>query len=245
MTSGQVALKRKAAILRALTLVKGETRLGIGSGSTMGAFLEELSKGLSSGTRRVRVVPSSSQVELECSRLGLELSSLYDNPKLEFVVDSADESDERGNLLKGGGAALTREKVVHSSAEVAVIIAEEEKMVRELGTRHPLPIEVLPFALPYVVGEVKRLFSTDPSVRMLMGKAGPLVTDNGNYILDVPLGRMNDPADTHSKLKAISGVVETGLFFSRKGFLVIGTGQGAKVIETKGAQSLSEGDNLG
>jgi len=233
MTSERVALKRRAAILRALSLVKGEARLGIGSGSTMGAFLEELSKDLPSGARSVRVVPTSSQVELECFRLGFDLSSLYDDPKLEFVVDSADEADESGNLLKGGGAALTREKVVHSSAEVAVIIAEEEKVVKELGTRHPLPVEVLPFALPYVIGEVKRLFSTDPGVRMLLGKAGPLVTDNGNYVLDVPLGRIGDLADTHSKLKAISGVVETGLFFSRKGFLVVGTDQGANIIETK------------
>lgn len=238
MTSEPVALKRKAAILRALSLVKGKTRLGIGSGSTMGAFLEELSKSLPSGQRGVRVVPTSSQVELECSKLGLELSSLYDDPRLEFVVDSADEADERGNLLKGGGAALTREKVVHSSAEVAVIIAEEEKVVKELGTRHSLPVEVLPFALPYVIGEVKRLFSIDPNVRMIPGKAGPLVTDNGNYVLDVPLGRIGDLTDTHSKLKAIPGVVETGLFFSRKGFLVIGTSQGARVIETKGPGTL-------
>jgi ribose 5-phosphate isomerase A len=153
---------------------------------------------------------------------------------LRFVVDSADEVDEKGNLLKGGGAALTREKIVHASAETAVIIAEEEKVVKELGERHSLPIEVMPFALPLVIREVKALFSVDPVIRRVPGKAGPLVTDNGNYVLDVPLGRMVDLSGTHLRLKAIPGVVETGLFPSKKGFLVVGTSQGVKVVETRG-----------
>jgi len=236
MMSEEVLQKRKVAVVRALSLVKEVPRLGVGSGSTMGLFLVELSKLIKSEGKRVKVVPSSSQVEVECSRLRLELSSLYDDPNLDVVIDSADEVDSSMNLLKGGGAALTREKVLHRASDKLLIVVEDEKSVSKLCTKHPLPVEVLPFALPLVNVEIAREFSTEPRVRTIPGKAGPLVTDNGNYVLDVPLRMIEDPPTVHAKLKALPGVIETGIFPSRDGLLILGTDGGPKLVEMKAAE---------
>jgi len=243
--SDRVLVKRKAAVLGALSLIEGKDRLGVGSGSTMGMFLQELSETIRAKGRQVKVVPSSSQVELECSRLGLKMSSLYENPKLEVVVDSADEADAEGNLLKGGGAALTREKVLYSAADQVVIVIEEEKKVKKLGEKHAIPVEVLPFSMPYVAAEIRRSLSVEPRVRVLAGKAGPLVTDNGNYVLDVPLHGTGELSIIEAKLKTIPGVIETGIFFAKGGFLVVGTDQGATVMETKAVPDRKEGGRIG
>jgi len=241
----RVLSKRKAAVIKALSLVKGKGRLGVGSGSTMDILLQELSEATRAEGRQVNVVPSSSQVELECSKLGLGISSLYESPRLEVVIDSADEADADGNLLKGGGAALTREKVLYSSADKVVIVIEEEKKVLKLGSNHPLPVEVLPFSMPYVVEEIRRSLSVEPKVRLLPGKAGPLVTDNGNYVLDVPLGRIEDLSVTEAQLKAIPGVIETGIFFAKDGFLVVGTDQGVTVLEIRADSDRKAGGRIG
>jgi ribose 5-phosphate isomerase A len=241
----RVLLKRKAAVLRALSLIKGKGRLGVGSGSTMGMFLQELSEATRAEGQQVKVVPSSSQVELECSRLGLGTSSLYENPRLEIVVDSADEVDAEGNLLKGGGAALTREKVLYSSASKVVIVIEDEKKVRKLGEKHAVPVEVLPFSMPYVAEEIRRTLSVEPKVRVLAGKAGPLVTDNGNYVLDVPLGEIEELSAAETELKVIPGVIETGIFFAKDGFLVVGTDQGVTVLETRAISDRKAGGRIG
>jgi ribose 5-phosphate isomerase A len=243
--SNSIFLKRKAAVLRALSLIKGKGRLGVGSGSTMSILLQELSSATRAEGQQVKVVPSSSQVELECSRLGLGTSSLYESPRLEIVVDSADEADVEGNLLKGGGAALTREKVLYSCASKVVIVIEDEKKVRKLGEKHAVPVEVLPFSMPYVVEEIRRTLSVEPKVRILPGKAGPLVTDNGNYVLDVPLGEIEELSATETRLKTISGVIETGIFFAKGGFLVVGTDQGVIVLETRAVSVKKRGERIG
>ena len=245
MISNSIFLKRKAAVLRALSLIKGKGRLGVGSGSTMSILLQELSSATRAEGQQVKVVPSSSQVELECSRLGLGTSSLYESPRLEIVVDSADEADVEGNLLKGGGAALTREKVLYSCASKVVIVIEDEKKVRKLGEKHAVPVEVLPFSMPYVVEEIRRTLSVEPKVRILPGKAGPLVTDNGNYVLDVPLGEIEELSATETRLKTISGVIETGIFFAKGGFLVVGTDQGVIVLETRAVSVKKRGERIG
>jgi ribose 5-phosphate isomerase A len=243
--SDRVLLKRKSAVLRALSLIKGKSRLGVGSGSTMAMFLQELSEATRAEGQQVKVVPSSSQVELECSRLGMGTSSLYENPKIEIMVDSADEVDVEGNLLKGGGAALTREKILYSCASKVVIVMEEEKKVRKLGEKHAVPVEVLPFSMPYVVEEIRRTLSVEPKVRLLTGKAGPLVTDNGNYVLDVPLGEIEELSVTETRLKVIPGVIETGIFFTKEGFLVVGTDQGVTVLETRAISDKKAGERIG
>ncbi|HYA22054.1 MAG TPA: ribose 5-phosphate isomerase A [Thermoproteota archaeon] len=244
MISGKALLKRKTAVLKALSLVEGEERLGVGSGSTMGMLLQELSNATRAKGLEIKIVPSSSQVELECSRLGLKMSSLYENPRLEVVVDSADEADAEGNLLKGGGAALTREKVLYSAANKVVIVLEEEKRVGRLGEKHAIPVEVLPFSMPYVAEEIGRSLSVEPRVRTLAGKAGPLVTDNGNYVLDVPLGGTEGLSAVDTKLRTIPGVIETGIFFAKDGFLVVGTDQGVTVMETKAILDRKEGGRI-
>lgn len=241
MTSGSPHDKRRTAVLRALSLVKATGRLGIGSGSTMAMFLEELSRMTTAEGNPFSVVPSSSQVEVECSRLGISLSSLYDDPRLEIVIDSADEVDSNMNLLKGGGAALTREKVLHSSGDAIVIVVEEDKVVTRLGEKHPLPIEVLPFALPMLKREIEGVFSVKTNIRYLPGKAGPLVTDNGNYILDIHLGAIENPAEVNARLKSFPGVIETGIFPARNGFLVVGKDSGAEVLEMRPAPDVKVG----
>jgi ribose 5-phosphate isomerase A len=144
---------------------------------------------------------------------GLTLSDLNCTPRLDVAIDGADEVDRRLSCIKGGGGCHTQEKLVASAADVFVVIADYRKQSGVLGSvwRRGVPVEVLPLAYVGVMDAIRRL-GGKPALRMAVAKAGPVVTDNGGFILDADFGEIADPAGLHARLKLLPGVVETGLF---------------------------------
>jgi ribose 5-phosphate isomerase A len=150
---------------------------------------------------------------------------------LELTVDGADEVDKKLNLTKGGGGALFQEKVVASASKKLVIIVDESKLVDNLATRFEIPIEVLPFSLGVVKRKIAEM-GISPTVRQAQKKMGPVVTDNGNFILDLKFSKpITDPAKVAVDLKMIPGVVETGLFIGMTDEVHVGTKEGSYILK--------------
>ena len=224
--------KREAAA-GALALVEPGMRLGLGTGSTARPFVELLGERVRAGLR-VTAVPTSEATRQQAEACGIPLTTLDDTPELDLTVDGADEIAPDLTLIKGGGGALLREKIVAAASGRMVVIADSSKLVATLG-RFPLPIEVVPFGL----GATERAIAAAIAAT---GHAGPLtlrrdqaghafVTDGGHFILDAALQTIADPRSLGSRLAAIPGVVEHGLFIDLAGTAVIAGPQGRRVIE--------------
>jgi len=175
-------------------------------------------------------VPTSYQASSAAIQAGIPLTSLDEHPSLDITVDGADQIDDRLQAIKGGGAALLREKVVASASKRYILIADERKLTKRLGEGCPLPIEVLSFSLGTIVKGIERL-GAKAVVRQAKGKLGPVVTDNGNFIVDADFGAMETPGILEAELKAIPGVLETGLFLDYAQIAYVGTKD--SVIEMK------------
>ncbi len=218
MTNDADALKRRAA-LAALEMVPAGALLGVGTGSTVNLFIAALAE----RPGHVRRAVSSSQVSsalLEAA--GIEVVDLNEVDGLALYVDGADEATARRELIKGGGGALTREKIVAAAAERFVCIVDERKLVARLG-RFPLPIEVIPMARELVARTLRAGFGGRP-----VWRSGYL-TDNGNHILDVHDLLIEDPVSLERELNQIAGVVTVGLFAARPAdILVVGTATGVE-----------------
>lgn len=225
------ALKRLAAA-RALELVRPGMRLGLGTGSTARHFVELLGERVRTGLD-VICVPTSEQTRTLAMACGVHLSTLDETPHLDLTVDGADELDHALSLIKGGGAALLREKIVAAASDRLVIIADETKLVDVLG-RFPLPIEVAPFGLTSTEIAIKRAIEQagcHGSVTVRRDKAGEvLVTDGGHYILDAKLGRIVDAGALASALSAVPGVMEHGLFLGMASGAVLATANGLRIL---------------
>ncbi len=196
----------------AIKLIPKSGAVGLGSGSTVAIFAEELGRQITAGEVDVCVVPSSYQAYQLAVKYSIPLTNLDLNPTLLLTVDGADEVDKELNLTKGGGGALFQEKVVASASEKLVIIADESKLVDHLATRFEIPIEVLPFSLGVVRKTIIEMDIT-PNIREAQRKMGPVVTDNGNFLLDLKFSEpIRNPSKVAIDLKMIPGVVETGLF---------------------------------
>lgn len=201
-------LKEKAGRHAAKLISPGMT-FGLGTGSTVKWLIEELRDRFPKGAG-LTVVPTSEQSARLARQAGWEIKELNDVERLELTIDGADEADPSGNLIKGGGGALLREKLVAAASEKLVIIADPTKLVEKLG-RFPLPIEVIPFGYKHVQRRIHELFGVSDIT--LRGKPEePFVTDSGNFILDCRFGSIDDPAVLDKALQVIPGVVETGLF---------------------------------
>ncbi|MEJ2242826.1 MAG: ribose-5-phosphate isomerase RpiA [Candidatus Bathyarchaeota archaeon] len=199
--------------------------IGLGSGSTAAYVINEI--GLMKKQDRLKVlgVPSSSQAMMLAVKSGIPLTTLDEHPNLDLTIDGADEIDNKLDMIKGGGGALTKEKIVASAAKQVIIVADETKLVEKLGTTFRLPIEVLPFALTTVMNRIREL-GGKPSLREGKNKVGAVVTDNGNYILDVEFGPIEKAAELNRKLKFIPGLIETGLFLNIADLIYIGKKEG-------------------
>jgi len=209
--SGAEELKRAAA-REALTRVRSGMRLGLGTGSTMAHFLDLLGEALAGGTLTDIVgVPTSLRTAEHAQRLGIPLGPLHELQPLDLAVDGADEVDPALNLVKGLGGALLREKMVVQAARRFVVIADDSKVVTRLGTRSPLPVEVVPFSWEAHLDPIRSM-GGDPVLRVENGGVA-VKTDNGNYILDVhfPDG-IQDPAGAEDAFMRRAGIVDTGLF---------------------------------
>ncbi len=216
--------KRRVAI-EAVKNVKDGFVIGLGSGSTAAYVINELGLMKKQDGLKVLCVPSSSQAMMLAVKSEIPLTTLDEHPNLDLTIDGADEIDNKLNMIKGGGAALTKEKIVASAANKVIIVADETKLVEKLGTTFRLPIEVLPFALATVTNKIKE-FGGKPFLREGKNKVGPVVTDNGNYILDVEFGPIDDAEMLNQKLKFIPGLIETGLFIDMADLVYLGKKDG-------------------
>lgn len=225
-------LKRQAAA-RALDWVRPGMRLGLGTGSTARHFVELLGERVRAGLDVIGV-PTSEATQADAERFGVPVTTLDDEPHLHITVDGADEIGPGLALIKGGGGALLREKIVAAASDHMIVIADESKYVPALGA-FPLPIEVVPFGLTAtqnaIVAALKNL-ALPPVLKLRTGSAGlAFVTDGGHFILDAALGRIPDPKSLAGRLAAIPGVVEHGLFLGLARTAIVAGAAGVRVIE--------------
>jgi len=217
-------LKKQRAAQAALDFVRDGMIVGVGTGSTVNFFIE----GLAAATHRIAGVVSSSEASTQRLKAHaipvLELNSVGE---LELYVDGADESTRRLELIKGGGGALTREKIVAAASRTFVCVVDDQKVVDQLG-RFPLPVEVIPMARGHVARQLVKL-GGEPS----WGEG--VTTDNGNHILDVRGLRIPDPAALETEINQIAGVVAVGLFARRRAdLLLVGTVEGVVTLRRDG-----------
>jgi ribose 5-phosphate isomerase A len=226
------ALKRQAAA-RALDDVRDGMKLGLGTGSTAKHFVALLGERVRAGLKVVGV-PTSEATRADAERCGIALTSLDEIDRLDLTVDGADEIDPELNLIKGGGGALLREKIVAAASDRMIVIADESKGVAALG-RFPLPIEVIPFGLAATRhANVQAFPECAVSGQMAVRKAKDghvFVTDGGHWIVDAHLGRIEDAPRLAGLLGAIPGVVEHGLFIGLASTAILAGAQGIRVVE--------------
>jgi ribose 5-phosphate isomerase A len=227
-------LKRQAAG-RALEYVRDGMKLGLGTGSTAKHFVELLGMRVRAGLNVIGV-PTSEATRIDAIRCGIPLTTLDDIDRLDLTVDGADEIDPALNLIKGGGGALLREKIVAAASDHMIVIADETKWVEVLG-RFPLPVEVIPFGLAATQRAMAKAFAesgVSGQMGIRKGKDGHVfVTDGGHWIVDAQLGRITDAPRLAGLLSAIPGVVEHGLFIGLAATAMLAGSQGIRVIERR------------
>jgi ribose 5-phosphate isomerase A len=228
-----VDVSKQAAAARAVELVRSGMRLGLGTGSTAQAFVELLAVRLRTGLSVV-AVPTSEATRTQAARLGIPLTTLDDTPELDLTIDGADEIAPDLTLIKGGGGALLREKIVASASAKMVVIADESKWVPVLG-RFPLPIEIVPFgaaATRRAVEAAAAAAGCPGPAPLRMAKNGhAFVTDGGHWLLDAQLQRIADPQGLANRLSAIPGVMEHGLFIGLAGAAILAGPDGVRLVE--------------
>ena len=220
---------KKAAGEAAADLVESGMVVGLGTGSTVAWTIKRLGERTREEGLEFLGVPTSFQAESLAIECGIRLTTLNQNPVLDLAIDGADQVDQRLYAIKGGGAAHTREKVVACSARRFVIVADESKYVKHLS--HPVPLEVLPFALRLVEKKLLELGGR-PVLRLGKMKDGPVITDNGNFVLDVDYGRIEEPVELGARMSRIPGLVEHGIF-ENLDELYLARGSGVERIKRK------------
>jgi ribose 5-phosphate isomerase A len=228
------ALKRQAAA-RALEHVQDGMKLGLGTGSTAKHFVDLLGEKVRTGMKIVGV-PTSEATRAQAEACGIPLTTLDDIDRLDLTVDGADEMDPALNLIKGGGGALLREKIVAAASDRMIVIADDTKWVDVLG-RFPLPVEVVPFGLAATRRAMAAAFAesgVSGQMGVRKGRDGHVfVTDGGHWIIDAHLGQIKDAPRLAGLLSLIPGVVEHGLFIGLASIAVLAGAQGIRVIERR------------
>jgi len=202
--------------------------IGIGTGTTAAYMIKALAQRLGEGLTIVGAVPTSEATAQFASNLGVPLTNLDTHPELDLVIDGADEIDDQLRLIKGGGGALLREKIVATASRRFIVIADTSKLVPQLGHKFPVPVETIPFGITPVY---KRLQALGAQVRLRQQDGQVFHTDSGNIILDCFFpGGIDDPESLHANMKALVGVVETGLFLGMTERAIIGGVGGVQVL---------------
>lgn len=218
--------RKKAVGEEAAALVKDGMKVGLGSGSTVYWLIRKLGELVQTGLN-IEGIPSSDQTAHWANEFGVPLTDFTKVKELDITIDGADEVDEDLHLIKGGGAALFREKVIAQAAKELIIIVDSSKMVTNLG-EFPLPIEVLPFSWERTAHELSKLGCV-PKVRKRDEEI--LITDNGNYILDCPFDKISNPTKLNEEINKIIGVIETGLFIGMANKIIVGDGETITIVE--------------
>mgnify|MGYP000845867417 CR=1 FL=1 len=195
-------------------------KIGLGTGSTAMPAVKRLAEYIEKGKlKNIAAVPTSFQTSIACEEFNIPIFSLSSgriNGLLDLTIDGADEIDSKKNLIKGGGAALLREKIIAYNSELFVVIGDETKSVKFLGVNAPLPIEIVPEARLSIMKKLES-YGVSMIIRDGIRKKGPVITDNGNFIMDIkwPTNAKINPAKLESELNAIPGIIENG-FFTQK-----------------------------
>jgi ribose 5-phosphate isomerase A len=219
--------EKQIAARAAVELVEAGSIVGLGSGSTAAHAVRFLSERVRDGLKIVGI-PTSQQTQHLAEQLGIPLSSLEEHPQIDIDIDGADEIDPQLNLIKGGGGAFLREKIIASVSRRFIVIADSAKQVKSLG-KFPLPVEVVPFAQSLIKPQIEAL-GANVSLRSY-AYGNPYITDEGHHILDCTFGEIPDPPALAEKLRCIPGVIEHGLFIGMAELALIG--KNGKVMQLR------------
>jgi ribose 5-phosphate isomerase A len=222
---------KRAAGYRAADMIEEGMVVGLGTGSTVYFTIERLSERMRSGLR-ITGIPTSFQTAIRAREARIPLTTLDDNPAIDIAVDGADEVDLKLRLIKGRGAAHLREKCVAAAAKRLIVVVDDQKIVKKLGAV-AVPVEVLPFAIMPVLAELRHIGGV-PVIREAVRKDGPVITDNGNFIVDCRFANLKNPEYLEAELAAIPGVIESGIFcgFVKKTTVIIGGKKKVKIISS-------------
>lgn len=223
----QTDLRKKAAGEKAAEFIQDGMIIGLGSGSTVYWLLKKMGELVEQGLN-IKGIPSSVRTEGWAKDFNISLTDFSEVQSLDIAIDGADEVDPHFNLIKGGGGSLLREKLVDAHAKQLIIIADESKLVQQLG-KFPLPVEVVPFGWEVTAQKIAQLGAV-PELRRREGEI--FVSNNGNYILDCTFDVILNPQELHKQLKLLLGVVETGLFIDMTDMVIIG-GDDVRILHKK------------
>lgn len=222
---------KKLVAKRAVELVEDGMAVGLGTGSTSKIFIEQLGERVRDEKLRLRCVASSEASQALAASLGMDVMHLTELPQLDLYIDGADEVGPNLALIKGGGGALLREKIVASAARQFIVVVDSTKVVGALG-KFPLPVEVIQMAVPLVERQLNGL-GLAPQLRM-HADGSTYLTDEGNHILDCHAGLIADPAKTAAAIRSIIGVVEHGLFLNMASMALVGGENGVNELYPSG-----------
>jgi len=228
---------KESAARAALDLITDGMRLGLGTGSTASRFVAALGERVAAGLK-VLCVPTSEATRKQAARLNIPLTTLDETPRLDLTVDGADEIDPELRMIKGGGGALLREKIVATASDRMVVVADASKLVPVLG-RFPLPVEVVRFGLRSTIALIEAIAAETGCHGAITLRPGadktPFVTDQGNVVLDCAFGSIPEPEVLAFSLKRVPGVVEHGLFLGLADLAIVSGKDGVRALRREGA----------
>ena len=235
LSTDPITQQKQKAALEAAKHVQDGFIVGLGSGSTAAFAIEALGERIKSEGIKIMGIPSSYQAFELAVQHGIQVTTLEEHPVIDVTIDGADQLTLELTLIKGGGAALAREKIVASASKINIIIADAAKKASYLGCNNQfVPVEVIPFALSPVKRKLAEM-GGKVTVREAKGKLGPIITDNGNAVADVVFGEIRNPAELAVKIKMIPGVAETGIFTGLTDIAYLGTVTGVEKFTAKRA----------
>ena len=220
--------KKKIAGEKAVEYIKDGMILGLGTGSTAYYMINKVGELVEKGMK-LKAVATSKSTEILAEELKIPLVLIDEVDKIDLAIDGVDEIDREFNAIKGGGGALFREKIVANLAKKVIWIMDDSKLVENIG-EFPLPVEILPYGYKHTIKKLEN-YSLNPIIRIKENKI--FITDNGNYIVDLHIGKPINISDIYSKISRIPGVLEIGLFINMCNFIIVGTNNEVKVIENK------------
>ncbi|MGG6266737.1 ribose-5-phosphate isomerase RpiA [Leptolyngbya sp. AN03gr2] len=222
MNADPVTMMKQQVGYAAAAKVQSNSIVGLGTGSTTAYAIQAIGERLQSGDlQNIKGVPTSFQAIVLARQFGIPLTTLDEIEKIDIAIDGADEVDPQKNLIKGGGAAHTQEKIVDSLADQFIVVVDSGKLVDRLGSTFLLPVEVIPMAVTPVMKAIGKL-GGKPQLRMGVKKAGPVVTDQGNLVIDVKFDQIDNPAELEKTLNNLPGVLENGLFVGVADIIMVG-----------------------
>jgi ribose 5-phosphate isomerase A len=216
---------KQAAGIEAARMAESGWVVGLGTGTTAAYAIAELGRRIREEGANFQGIPTSHSAEILARRHGISIKTLHDVSRIDLAIDGADEVDGHKNLIKGSGGAHTREKIVDSFAELFVVVVDDSKLVSSLGHRMAIPLEVLSIAVPSVTRDVKKLGGS-ADLRIGTGRQGhygPVITDQGNMILDVKFPVIDNPKELECRLNSIPGVLDNGIFAGLAHLVLVGS----------------------